>query len=118
MSKIHIIIESTNTGYSAYVDEIPVATTGETLEKLMQNIVEAIKLYTEEKKTSKQWWDDDPDHVVIKDPDGWDRSNFQFSYFEELITKEEFDKRLAGSTCLLKPTNRGGQKPINPRFNY
>jgi hypothetical protein len=30
---------------------------------------------------------------VICDPDGWDRTNFQYSFYEEKITKEEFHRR-------------------------
>lgn len=39
-----------------------------------------------------------PDFVIM-DPDGWDRKNYQYSWHEELITKEEFEKRAATSTC-------------------
>lgn len=39
----------------------------------------------------------------IVDPDGWDRNNFQYSFFEELLTKEEFLKRCFASTCLGNP---------------
>ena len=35
----------------------------------------------------------------ILDPDGWDRKNFQFSWHEEKITREEFEARLLRSTC-------------------
>jgi|688.fasta_scaffold761113_3 hypothetical protein len=36
---------------------------------------------------------------IILDPDGWDRTNFDYSFNKELITKEEFEKRLSESTC-------------------
>jgi hypothetical protein len=32
------------------------------------------------------------------DYDGWDRNNFDYSFKEELITSEEFDRRLEIST--------------------
>lgn len=35
---------------------------------------------------------------IILDPDGWDRVNFDYSFNQELITKEEFEKRLSYST--------------------
>ena len=35
---------------------------------------------------------------VVLDPDGWDRSNFQYSWYEELITEEEFHLRASSST--------------------
>ncbi len=51
-----------------------------------------------EVKTSKEWQDELPDIKVI-DPDGWDRSNFQHSWYEEKITKEEYNNRVMVSTC-------------------
>ncbi len=35
----------------------------------------------------------------ILDPDGWDRSNYKFSWFEERITANEFRNRSMLSTC-------------------
>lgn len=52
-------------------------------------------------KTSDEWQKEDP-QVTILDPDGWDRQNFQFSWYEEKITKKEFDRRVMKSTCQLK----------------
>ena len=53
-------------------------------------------------KTSQQWHDDlqklYPEFMVM-DPDGWDRRNYQYSWHEELITNEEFEKRVSYSTC-------------------
>ena len=52
------------------------------------------------KKTSKEWYEEIPkEHkLVIMDPDGWDRKNYDYSFNEELITKNEFDIRLCSST--------------------
>jgi hypothetical protein len=54
----------------------------------------------EEVKTSKDWYDSIPKDwkLVIMDPDGWDRKNFEYSFNEEKITKEEFKKRIFYST--------------------
>jgi len=51
-------------------------------------------------KTSKEWFNllSKPENIVIFDPDGWDRKNFDYSFNEELITKAEYFKRLARST--------------------
>lgn len=51
------------------------------------------------KMTSAEWQSLKPDMIVI-DPDGWDRKNYQFSWYEELITEEEYDRRLIESTCI------------------
>jgi len=55
---------------------------------------------TPELKTSAEWYVDYP--IQIIDPDGWDRNNFQYSWFKELITFEEFDRRAMKSTCVHK----------------
>lgn len=50
-------------------------------------------------QTSEYWSKtEDFQRYQVLDPDGWDRKNFQFSWFEELVTKEEFQKRLFEST--------------------
>jgi len=40
---------------------------------------------------------------IILDPDGWDRENFQFSFFEEMISEDEFDRRMMFSTVIIVP---------------
>lgn len=54
------------------------------------------------KKTSKEWYEEIPTELgfIIYDPDGWDRSNYEFSFNQESITKEEFVKRVSYSTVL------------------
>ena len=51
-----------------------------------------------EKKTSKEWYSRIASGIKILDPDGWDRSNYDYSFNQEKITKEEFKKRLYAST--------------------
>ena len=59
---------------------------------------------TAELKTSDEWQKLNP-NIVVYDPDGWDRKKFKFSWYEELITKSEYDKRLSRSTCIFKSKN-------------
>lgn len=40
--------------------------------------------------------------VLVTDPDGWDRENFDASWREE-ISEDEFRVRLQKSTCLVIP---------------
>ena len=56
------------------------------------------------KKTSKEWYESIPKEKSFKiyDPDGWDRSNYEYSFNEELITKEDFLKRVFMSTIEIK----------------
>jgi len=53
---------------------------------------------TTELKTSEEWNKQIQGEITILDPDGWDRKNFQFSWHEELIDKNEFQKRMFSST--------------------
>ena len=56
----------------------------------------------EEIKTSDEWENSDLPEMKgtkVLDPDGWDRQNFDFSYYQELITKDEYLLRVGGSTC-------------------
>jgi hypothetical protein len=52
-------------------------------------------------KTSDEWQKLFPE-VEVLDPDGWDRQNFQYSWFEEKITKMQYEMRLSVSTCEWK----------------
>jgi hypothetical protein len=48
--KIKVIVEKTNTGFSAYPldEQIPVGTTGRTISELQDNILEVLNFYFEE----------------------------------------------------------------------
>ena len=48
MARIKVIVEKTRTGYSAYSENFPVATTGKTIDKLKRNLLEALNLYFED----------------------------------------------------------------------
>lgn len=53
------------------------------------------------KKTSEEWSKLMPEVQVI-DPDGWDRSDFEYSWHHEQITKEEYLRRRNLSSCRKK----------------
>lgn len=51
-------------------------------------------------KSSYDWLaHPDYSHIMVMDPDGWDRSNYEAS-MEELITESEFQSRLMQSTIV------------------
>jgi len=53
--------------------------------------------------TSEQWLEQPQfKGLVIQDPDGWDRNNFEYSFKEELITMAEFQERISRSTINLQ----------------
>ena len=53
----------------------------------------------EGKKTSQEWQSLIKE-VVVYDPDGWDRNNYEYSWEQEQITIQEFFMRVAESTCI------------------
>lgn len=48
MKKYRMIIEKTDTGFSAYSEDFPVFTTGGSMNEVLENSVEALNLYFEE----------------------------------------------------------------------
>lgn len=51
-------------------------------------------------KTSEEW--QKLCTIEVYDPDGWDRKgDFDYSWYKEKITREEFKDRLYQSTCLF-----------------
>lgn len=59
-------------------------------------------------KTSQQWYEiarKSDSEFVIMDPDGWDRTNYQYSFHEELITSVEFWNRVFRSTVIRTNKN-------------
>lgn len=54
---------------------------------------------SEIKKSSQQWQSLYP-YPKVLDPDGWDRENYNYSWYEELITLEEYNRRVSNSTCM------------------
>lgn len=52
-------------------------------------------------RTSEDWYKEDTSGTIILDPDGWDRSNYEYSYYEELITLDEYKRRKIRSTVLI-----------------
>ena len=63
-----------------------------------------LKLNPVELKTSLDWCAMIPAQyqISIIDPDGWDRANWYFSYYDEKITFQEFMNRLMQSTISVK----------------
>ena len=50
MKRVKVIVEKTSTGYSAYAEKYPVATTGTTPGEIRSNITEALNLYFEDRE--------------------------------------------------------------------
>ena len=70
-------------------------------------------------KTSQQWCSLVPAkyQLSIMDPDGWDRQNWHYSYFEELISFDEFMMRVCNSTISFRGTPNFFEITINDLNN-
>jgi len=66
----------------------------EEIQKIIKN-----NLQNEDLRTSEEW--QKICRIQVLDPDGWDRKNYQYSWFDEKISRKEFEKRMAGSTCVF-----------------
>lgn len=62
------------------------------------------------KRTSDRWQEMFP-AITVLDPDGWNRQNYQFSWFEEYISLEEYQQRVSHSTCRFDYSKMGKAKP-------
>lgn len=57
--------------------------------------------YTFERVATSEDWSKNYPYKIL-DPDGWDRSNWQYSWFEEKISLNEFENRVFKSTVIHK----------------
>ncbi len=100
MKKIEVIVERTNTGYSAYSAKYPVYTVGDSLEQLKANIVEALDLYFEEEgKTVTE----DNLKISLDFP--------QFFKFYKVINAKALSERIGINQSLLAQYIKGIKKP-------
>jgi len=57
----------------------------------------------DELKTSEDW--QKLCKITVLDHDGWNRFNYQYSWYEEMISRKEFMQRILMSTCELNANN-------------
>ncbi|HET6557864.1 MAG TPA: type II toxin-antitoxin system HicB family antitoxin [Prolixibacteraceae bacterium] len=100
MKKLSIIVEKTETGYSAYAEEYPVYTVGNNLDDLKSNILEAINLYFEEEKRTVTAEDL---RITLDLP--------QFFEFYKVINAKALSERIGMNQSLLAQYIKGNKKP-------
>ncbi len=98
--KIKMIVEKTNTGFSAFSDDYPIFTTGRTIPELIDNAFEAANLYFDE------------DRVKITHENVKFEIDFKqfFQYYKVLNSKFLADK-IGMNPTLLSQYVRGHKKP-------
>jgi hypothetical protein len=107
MAKIEVIIEVTNTGYSAYAEKYPAYTTGSNLDELKSNILEALNLYFEETKGK----------VVTEENLQLTMDLPQFFEFYKVINTTALAQRIGINRSLLAQYVKGIKKPSSTQVN-
>lgn len=101
-SSIEMVIEKTNTGYSAFAKDYPVATVGDTAEELFSNMLEAMNLYFEEAKFPRKLTLDDL-KITLDLP--------QFFEYYKIINTKALGERIGLNQTLLSQYINGHKKP-------
>ena len=95
-----MIVEPTNTGYSVYAQNYPVATTGKDLIELKSNMVEALNLYFEENGP-----------LITENDIKVTLDLAQFFEFYKVINAKAFSERIGMNQSLLAQYISGKKKP-------
>jgi DNA-binding transcriptional regulator YdaS (Cro superfamily) len=96
--KIKIIIEKTQTGFSAYSVNYPVFTTGSSMNELIDNCIEAFTLYFEDEKFDQTRLSFEIDFK-------------QFFQYYKVINSKALAEKIGMNPTLLSQYVRGHKKP-------
>jgi predicted RNase H-like HicB family nuclease len=105
-TKITMVVEKTETGFSAYSEDYPVFTTGESFTELLQNAVEAMNYFLSEKEvqvTEKNIYFE----IDLK----------QFFQYYRVINSKFLAKRIGMNESLLSQYVTGRKKPSAAQIN-
>ena len=104
--KIMMVVEKTETGFSAYSEDYPVFTTGESFTELLHNAVEALNFFLSEKEiqiTEKNIYFE----IDLK----------QFFQYYRVINSKFLAKRIGINESLLSQYVTGRKKPSAAQTN-
>ncbi len=104
--KIEIIVEKTNTGYSAYSEKYPVYTVGNTLAELKINALEALNLFFEKQRKHIE----EKDLKITLDLP-------QFFEFYKVINAKALSERIGMNQSLLAQYINGNKRPSTAQTN-
>lgn len=103
MKKIEMIVERTNTGYSAYASDYPVCTTGGNLQELTSNMLEVMNFYYEEMEDKSRIITEKDLKITLDLP--------QFFDFYKVINAKALSERIGMNQSLLAQYISGIKKP-------
>ncbi|MBC6365719.1 type II toxin-antitoxin system HicB family antitoxin [Algoriphagus sp. AK58] len=100
MKKYRMIIEKTDTGFSAYSMDFPVFTTGDSMNEVFENSVEALNFYLEEKNLVVK-----PDQIKLE-------IDFQqFFQYYNVINAKVLAEKIGMNPTLLSQYVSGKKRP-------
>jgi predicted RNase H-like HicB family nuclease len=100
MKKIVMTVEKTETGFSAFSNDYPVFTTGQTVPELINNAIEACRFYFEE------------EHDLGEYPDIKFEIDFQqFFQFYKVLNAKFLAEKIGMNPTLLSQYVQGHKKP-------
>ena len=97
--KIKIIVEKTDTGFSAYSDEYPIFTTGRTIPELIDNALEATQLYF------------DDQYEIGHDNLKFEIDFAQFFRYYKVLNSKFLAEKIGMNPTLLSQYVQGHKKP-------
>ena len=98
--KIKMIVEKTDTGFSAYSDKYPIFTTGRTIPELIENAYEAAQLFFEEENIKIN-------HENIK----FEIDFKQFFQYYKVLNSKFLAEKIGMNPTLLSQYVQGRKKP-------
>lgn len=98
--KIKMIVEKTETGFSAYSEDQPVFTTGKTIPELVNNAYEALNLHFE-----------DQEIVVTSENVQFDIDFKQFFQYYKVLNAKFLAEKIGMNPTLLSQYVQGHKKP-------
>jgi predicted RNase H-like HicB family nuclease len=104
--KIILIVEKTETGFSAYSDDKPIFTTGKTIPELLNNAFEASELFYEDEKVTLT-------HSDIK----LEIDFQQFFQHYKVLNAKFLAEKIGMNSTLLSQYVQGRKKPSEKQTN-
>ncbi len=97
--RIKIIVEKTDTGFSAYSDEFPIFTTGRTVPELINNSYEATQLYFED------------EYEITHENLKFEIDFAQFFQYYKVLNSKFLAEKIGMNPTLLSQYIQGHKKP-------
>jgi len=98
--KIKVIVEKTETGFSAYSDAYPIFTTARTIVELIANALEAVNLFFEDEKKT-----------ISRDDIVFEIDFQQFFQYYRFLNAKHLAQRIGLNPTLLSQYAQGRKKP-------